>query len=552
MIVKKIRNQNTPKPKTKQVADLVDYIRQPHNTNPAEKIEHSGGLNFLTGTHSSQKKEMIILATETVYSKMPVSHYVFSWREHEQPTAEQVDELVDIFLREMGLEGCQTVYGLHYNTENYHVHIAVNRMHPVSMKVIDPNHGFDIEAAHKVLALVEHRQGWSSEAKARYTVNQAGDVVRRPRKNSTLSPKQPALDFECATGEKSAQRIAQERGHAIIREAKSWQELHEKLEVAGLRLEKKSSGAIIFVGEIAVKASSVDRAFSLGKLCRRLGEFVPGNYSVDLPAPDPEPVSFINLKQWKQYRAERSRQASSAASMPEESPEIGLLKDLHRKDRATLHERLSGHPRCILNIARHALKLQQREEMRLLLLRKTKKPVRSRRRRFEDWLWDRDMHRQADRWRYRKALESLPEEFRGAPTVMATPTREPLASYTAHKRAMLKAVPDTEPDRLNAYIALQMRKEGFSREAVTEIILECAPQDRPGQPERNWRRYAVRMAACAFGIEGDLRLARGSTAKKKQQGEHEQEKLEEQAQPEEAPRVEEKQGTAPRQALRMR
>jgi hypothetical protein len=37
MSVKKIRNQNTRKPKTKQIADLVDYIRRPHNTNPAEK-----------------------------------------------------------------------------------------------------------------------------------------------------------------------------------------------------------------------------------------------------------------------------------------------------------------------------------------------------------------------------------------------------------------------------------------------------------------------------------------------------------------------------------
>lgn len=203
MIVKKIRNQKTAKPKAKQIADLVDYIRQPHNTNPTEKIEHSGGLNFLTGTHEGQKKEMASLSTETVYSKMPVSHFVFSWREYEQATAEQVDELVDIFLREMGLEGCQTVYGLHYNTDNYHVHIAVNRMHPVSMKVIDPNNGFDIKAAHKILALVEHRQGWTPEANALYAVNEAGEVLRRKRKSGPKL-KVPALDYEVATGAKSA------------------------------------------------------------------------------------------------------------------------------------------------------------------------------------------------------------------------------------------------------------------------------------------------------------------------------------------------------------
>jgi hypothetical protein len=170
----------------------VDYIRQPHNTNPAEKIEHSGGLNFLTGTHGSQKKEMISLATETVHSKMPVSHFVFSWRENEQPAAAQVYELVDIFLREMGLQGCQTVYGLHWNTENYHVHIAMNRMHPVTMKVVDPNNGFDIEAAHKILALEEHRQGWTPEANARYIVNgpaRSCGAKRKPARSPRPRPR---------------------------------------------------------------------------------------------------------------------------------------------------------------------------------------------------------------------------------------------------------------------------------------------------------------------------------------------------------------------------
>lgn len=176
-----------------------------------------------------------------------------------------MDELVDIFLKELGLEDCQTVYGLHWNTDNYHVHIAANRMHPVTLKVIDPNNGFDIEAAHKVVARVEYRQGWVSEANARYRVDEAGQVAPRPRKN-VLKPKQAALDVECATGEKSAQRVAQERGHEIIATAKNWEELHANLAAVGLRFERKGSGAIIFVGDVAVKASSVDRAFSLGKL----------------------------------------------------------------------------------------------------------------------------------------------------------------------------------------------------------------------------------------------------------------------------------------------
>jgi len=549
MIVKKIKIGNTLKTKARQISDLVNYIRCPQGMNSAEKVEHSGGWNFLFDDHAEQRTEMIALAEDATRSKMPVSHYVFSWREYEQPTAEQVDELVDIFLREMGLEGCQTVYGLHYNTENYHVHIAVNRMHPVTMKVIDPNHGFDIEAAHKVLALVEHRQGWASEKNARYAVNEQGEVVRRP-KPERIKPRQPALDFECATGEKSAQRIAQERGHAIIQKAQSWPELHEKLAAVGLRFEQKGSGAIIFVGEIAVKASAVDRAFSMGKLCKRLGEFVPGDYPQEKMHLEPEPVSSINLEEWRQYQAAT---APSISRVVLEDPSMGLLKDRQRRERETLASKLRQQflppllgtpsnsirtcPRSILNLTRHLLKLQQRKEIQRLR-RKIKRP-RPGKQRFEDWLRNCDLGYQADQWRYRHTLETLPSEFHGTPTVIAAPQREPLASYIGHRRAMLKAAPAAKPDRLNAYVALQMRKEGFSREAVADTIFQCTPEDQPGQPERNWRRYAERITAYAFGIAGDMVLARGAAVKEKQP--QEQQKHEDEARWEEtaveAPRL---------------
>lgn len=96
---------------------------------------------------------------------------------------------------------------------------------------------------------------------------------------------------------------------------------------------------------------------------------------------------------------------------------------------------------------------------------------------------------------------------------MATPTREPLAAYAAYRRSMLQAIPDAEPDRLNAYIALQMRKAGFTREVVEDTLFQCAPQTWPEPTDRDWRRYAQRMATYAVGIGGDMSLARGLAAK---------------------------------------
>ena len=401
MIVKKVRREIVDKPKTWQIGDLVDYIRFPHNKNPQEKVAHAGSRNFLTSTHNGQKMEMIALAEESVHSKMPVQHWIFSWQEGEQPTREQVDEAVDIFLGHMGLTGHQTVYALHYDTDNYHLHIAVNRMNEETGKVVQPHKGFDIDAAHRILALIEHGQGWKPQEKARYVVLENGELARR-KSGREIKPRQAALDVEHATGEKSAQRIAQERGHDIIRDADSWEDMHRKLAEVGLRFEKKGSGAVIFVGDIAVKASSVDRAFSMKKLCRKWGEFTEGNYTKEQEALPPEPVSSVNLEEWKLYQQEFEEEEKEARNDEAITP-VDFLRKRQREQRRKSLARLAQYGVPVLNIARHCLKIQQREERRFL--RGTGKKVRRHKPRFEAWLRAKGLHRQAGLWRYRSAWE---------------------------------------------------------------------------------------------------------------------------------------------------
>jgi hypothetical protein len=416
------------------------------------------------------------------------------------------------------------------------------------MKVIEPNNGFDIEAAHKILALVEHRQGWTPEANARYVVNEYGEVVRSKGKTGP-KPKAPALDFEHATGEKSAQRIAQERGHALIKNAQSWPELHEKLAAAGLRFEQKGSGAIIFVGEVAVKASSVDRAFSMGKLCKRLGEFVPGNYTAVAPRMEPEPVSSVNLEDWKEYQATPAI-APSGPRIDMEGTCLSMLKARQQKNRENLPGKLAGHPRSIFNIARRFLRLQHKEERKQLrrAMSRRRKPKLGR---FEDWLRAHGKGRNAGQWRYRHALEALPAHMREAPALPSEQKYDPVKAYAAHRQALLKAMPDAEPSRLDAYIALRMREKGFTQEAVRQTILQCAPHAQGEQTERDWRRYAERATAYAFGVAGDVKLAQSAALREEQRKNEEAAgQREEERQQQEAKRREKRSQTTLRMRMR--
>ena len=212
----------------------------------------------------------------------------------------------------------------------------------------------------------------------------------------------------------SAQRIAQERGHDIIRNTDSWEDMHRKLAEAGLRFEKKGAGAVIFVGDIAVKASSVDRALSMKKFCRKWGEFTEGNYTEEKEALPSESVSSVNLEEWKLYQQEFEEEKETRNN--EAIPPVDSLRKRQREQRRKSLVRLAQYGVPVLNIARHCLKIQQREERRFL--RGTGQKARRDKSRFEAWLRAKGLHRQAGLWRYRSVWEKTrhtppPEPARG-------------------------------------------------------------------------------------------------------------------------------------------
>ena len=505
MIVKKLKRTIFKKSKSTMIGGLVDYILAEHDDNGKDKLAFAGSRNFLTTTVAAQKREMIFLAEESIQSKMPVTHWILSWQENEQPTREQVDEAVSLFLRGMGLAEHQTIYALHKNTGNYHLHIAVNRTHPYTEKVIQPHRGFDIEAAHKIIAEIEHKQGWASQMNARYRVNEQGHVVKNLQRREQVKPKPKAEDFESATGEKSAQRIVQERGHAVIQNASCWEELHAGLDAVGLRFSRKGSGAVIFVGDTAVKASSVDRNFSMSRLCKRLGEFKPGYYSQrTFKKPTPEPVSHVCREEWQEYQKERLRLAEEqyhARVKREEEREALERRQKERREAATV--RLARHELFILNIARHFLKEQERQEKAALRDRQSQAEKPERLPRFKHWLGKRSPHL-GNLWRFRRriapGMEVMKREFPRVGT-LASP-------YVAYREMVKKRFPEKmDESRLDAAIALYMRCAGYSPQEVANEVFRHTPARPNGQSHDERIEYGHRVVWYAFGTAGDIDIA---------------------------------------------
>jgi hypothetical protein len=242
--------------------------------------------------------EMETVAFTNVRCKDPVFHFILSWRELEFPTNDQVDEAVKIALTELDLQNCQALWALQTDTENRHVHVVVNRIDPESGKAIQPAGNWTHKALERAARKIEQTQGWEVLKEGRYEVTPNGEVKERPpeHKDEAERLSQTAQDIEAHTAAKSAERIGKEKTLPLIRSAKSWEELHEKLAEQGISFDKKGSGAILFIRGAAVKASKIGRDISLSKLEERLGPYREASIKAKeiLTAPTPaEPVEKV-------------------------------------------------------------------------------------------------------------------------------------------------------------------------------------------------------------------------------------------------------------------
>ena len=274
MIVnKKPKNAAYTKTRAQDASDLCRYIRdarshmtdRPTTTIEPEKVICTGALNFSFTNPDAQISEMAGLASKA-RSGDPITHFVISWPSNEQPTTAQLHEAAKIFVNEIGMSGYQVIYGAHKNTDNIHIHFAINRVNHKTLRVDKINKSFDRRATSRAICIIEHMQGWQPEKNAVYTMTPSGPALNKNREQG-LS--QGARDAEKRTGETSLER----RARALAPEiglATSWQDLHLRLAASGVTYEKRKGGAVLKFGQQGfIKASLAGRECSLKALEKR-------------------------------------------------------------------------------------------------------------------------------------------------------------------------------------------------------------------------------------------------------------------------------------------
>ncbi|MEN5023209.1 TraI/MobA(P) family conjugative relaxase [Pantoea agglomerans] len=253
MISKHIPMRNVKK---SSFTELAKYIEDPQNKQErvgAVRVTNCQQLNIVDAAkyeiEPTQRLNQRSGADKTY-------HFIISFRAGENPPQDVLDAIEDRMCAALGFSEHQRVSAVHHDTDNTHIHVAVNKVHPVTHNVHTPYNDFKTRSS--MCQLLEKEFGLERDnhkAEKTLSENRAADMERHSGIESFLG----WIKRECA---------------GQIREASTWVDLHQTLRENGLELRQKGNGFVITGPDgLAVKASSVDRSFSRGTLEKKLGSY---------------------------------------------------------------------------------------------------------------------------------------------------------------------------------------------------------------------------------------------------------------------------------------
>ncbi|RCT89653.1 TraI/MobA(P) family conjugative relaxase [Acinetobacter baumannii] len=214
------------------------------------RISNMGALNL-----SDALLEMQLLQSLNTRSKSDKNyHLIVSFPPDEKPSKEILEKIEDELIESIGLADHQRISAVHNDTDHYHLHILINKIHPVSYNNVEPY--YDKKSLMKKCDELETKFGLTA-------TNHGLD------KNSKTQKTEQEIYQEEAT----LKNFVSENLETQIKTASSWQELHDLLADYNIELNRKGQGLVFKSDDITVKASTVNRDFSLSKLKAKLGDF---------------------------------------------------------------------------------------------------------------------------------------------------------------------------------------------------------------------------------------------------------------------------------------
>ncbi|REL39135.1 hypothetical protein DYD21_04040 [Rhodohalobacter sp. SW132] len=244
---------------------LIRYITDP------EKQQWIDSRNLLVTRPPDVIQEMDMVANRS-RATSPVYHISVSWNPNDDPSKFDMMEVADRVLSELQMERNQTLIVSHKDTGHPHIHMAINRVDPETFKAVDRWN--DMGRVEGVLREIEKEKGWQETpgllygdpSKVKWKGEKLWEAEQRVRVNEALK------GVGIGEPEYKTVRVMALEVKKNLYHAKNWKSFDDILAGQGLWVESKGAGMVVTDGAMSIKASSVGRDFSRGKLEKKFGE----------------------------------------------------------------------------------------------------------------------------------------------------------------------------------------------------------------------------------------------------------------------------------------
>lgn len=236
-------------------AGLVNYVTD------RQSKDHRLGQVQITNCDAVSVRDAITEVLATQHSNTRAKgdktyHLIVSFRGGEQPSADTLRAIEQRICTGLGYAEHQRVSAVHNDTDNLHIHIAINKIHPARHTLHEPY--YPHLALADLCTTLEREYGLQPD---NHQPHQRGAASR-------------AADMESHAGVESLVGWIKRECLEEIKAAQSWTELHQVLRDNGLEMTPRGNGLVIRADDgTMVKPSTVARDLSKPALEKRLGAF---------------------------------------------------------------------------------------------------------------------------------------------------------------------------------------------------------------------------------------------------------------------------------------
>ncbi|EHK0190944.1 relaxase/mobilization nuclease domain-containing protein [Campylobacter coli] len=269
MIIKKIPSKKQNKSSFKNLSNyildkdnnnakvLVDYMLDKNNE--MDKVEGYHFTNCSFDNDEDNINEIINTQKLNTTTKQDKTlHLVVSFQEDEKPTLEILQTIEEEIAKSLGMSDHQRLSVIHSNTNNLHIHIAINKVNPHTLKVINPYN--DVRILQETAMKLEKK----------YNLKLDNHISQKNKQSNKYNIHTMNCNFETWVKEKLSKQV-----DLMLKDEKTtFKDIKQLLAKYDLEFRERRKGFVIASKseKLFCKASSIHRELSKQALEKRFKE----------------------------------------------------------------------------------------------------------------------------------------------------------------------------------------------------------------------------------------------------------------------------------------